>query len=357
MLDANKKVTRRKFIGSSIRNVSLVGLGGVIGLAASRQLTTSVPETIPSVQKNTPVDTYDANYDLSKFTHIDPALVQYEEMSHIKMRSESLRAIATGPGDHIYVAGDRKIQVFDRNTEPLWEMALDSPARCLVVTGDGTMYMGCKSQVQVYHANGTQSACWDDLGSRAVLTSIAFSENDVFVADAGNRVVLRYDASSKLIRRIGERDDARNIPGFSVPSAYFDVVVAPDGLLRVANPGRHRVEAYTFDGDLEFAWGDTSMYIDGFCGCCNPVNFAMLPDGRFVTCEKGLPRVKVLDATGTLESVVAGTTAFPENSQGCSLGRLSNCQTGGLDVAVDSQGRVLVMDPLAGSVRIFSELA
>ncbi|MBM3243119.1 hypothetical protein FJZ31_43220, partial [Candidatus Poribacteria bacterium] len=50
--------------------------------------------------------------------------------------------------------------------------------------------------------------------------------------------------------------------------------------------------------------GYLSMDIDGFCGCCNPVNFAMLPDGRFVTCEKGLPRVKIYDADGTFSGVV-----------------------------------------------------
>jgi hypothetical protein len=57
-----------------------------------------------------------------------------------------------------------------------------------------------------------------------------------------------------------------------VPSACLDVEIAPDGLLRVNNPGRHRVETYTFDGDLELFWGRPSAAIDGFCGCCNPVN-------------------------------------------------------------------------------------
>ena len=99
------------------------------------------------------------------------------------------------------------------------------------------------------------------------------------------------------------------------------------------------------------------MDIEGFCGCCNPVNFAMLPDGRFVTCEKGLPRAKVYDADGAFASVVAGPEAFLENGRTCTLDDLSNCQTGGLNVAVDSQGHVLVMDPIERVVRIFAEIS
>ena len=98
------------------------------------------------------------------------------------------------------------------------------------------------------------------------------------------------------------------------------------------------------------------MAIDGFCGCCNPANFDMLPDGRFVTCEKGLPRIKVYSPEGDFESVVAGPEAFSKNAKSCSLNGLSNCRTGGMDVAVDSKGRVIVMDPVERVVRIFERV-
>ncbi|MHC4639708.1 MAG: NHL repeat-containing protein, partial [Planctomycetota bacterium] len=127
------------------------------------------------------------------------------------------------------------------------------------------------------------------------MTSIAVYENNVFAADAGNRIVMRYDTQGKLINTIGQKNTERNIPGFLIPSPYFDLAVGKDGLLRVVNPGLHRIEAYTFDGDLEFWWGRTSTLVEGFCGCCNPVNFAILDDRSFVTCEKGLVRVKIYD--------------------------------------------------------------
>ena len=75
-----------------------------------------------------------------------------------------------------------------------------------------------------------------------------------------------------------------------------------------------------------------------------------------MTCEKGLPRVKIYDANGNFSSVVAGPESFAGNAGSCSLAGISNCQKGGLDVTVDSQGRVLVMDPIERSIRIFTPI-
>jgi hypothetical protein len=86
------------------------------------------------------------------------------------------------------------------------------------------------------------------------------------------------------------------------------------------------------------------MGVEGFCGCCNPTHMAILPDGSFVTSEKGLPRVKIHAQSGELKAVVAAPDSFAEH-------------TVGLDLAVDSAGRILVLDPVARAVRIFSEKA
>ena len=157
--------------------------------------------------------------------------------------------------------------------------------------------------------------------------------------------------------RIGVKNAERNVPGLIVPSPYLHVAMAPDGLLRVNNPGRHRVETYTTAGDLEFSWGKPSAAIEGFCGCCNPVGLALLPDGRYVTCEKGLPRVKVYSAEGAFESVVAGAESFPENAAATFVKGAEDCRLGGLDAAVDSQQRVYVLDLVTAEVRVMKRKA
>jgi hypothetical protein len=197
-------------------------------------------------------------------------------------------------------------------------------------------------------------ATWESLGEDAVLTSIAVSRNDVFVADSGDRIVVHYDAAGKLLNYIGEKDVDRNIPGFHIPSPYFDVAVGSDGLLRVANTGRMSIEAYTFGGDLEFSWGKASVKLEDFTPCCNPVNFAILGDDSFVTCEKGLTRVKIYDADGDFAGVVAGPEQLVEGGT-CRICYIpAQCQKGGFDVAVDAEGRVFVLDTVKNVVRIFS---
>jgi hypothetical protein len=174
----------------------------------------------------------------------------------------------------------------------------------------------------------------------------------VFAADSGNRVILRCDRSGKIVGRLGEKNKERNIPGFIVPSPYLDVEIAHDGLLRVNNPGRHRVEVYTTEGDFELAWGSASMGVIGFCGCCNPINLALLPDGHCVTCEKGLPRVKIYNERGEFESVVAGPESFPENAKACASKGLGDCTRGGLDAVADADGRIFILDFVTGDVRV-----
>jgi len=295
-------------------------------------------------------------YDLGKLRRVDPKLILYEEdgPAGIATGFAEARAIAVGPGDAVYVAGDTSVRVFDARGAVACDVGLPGPPRCLTVDADGTIYAGLKDHVEVLDANGTGRTAWPAAGENAVLTSIAVAGTDVFVADAGSRVVLRYDKAGKLLGRIGRKDPNRNIPGFVVPSPYFDLAMAPDGLLRVTNPGRHRIEAYTLDGDLELAWGTPSATnIEGFAGCCNPVNFAIGPGGEFITCEKGLTRVKVYDAEGVFRGVVASPAQFARHDRILSARAPSPGESTALDVAIDSRSRVLVLDPCTGEVRVF----
>ena len=296
-------------------------------------------------------------YDVKELAKIDPNLILYEEAAEaISTGFTDSRAITVDSQGSIYTAGDKAIRVFAEGGNLVGEFKLADVPRCLAVSRDGKIYVGMKDHVEVYDGRGKRLATWESLGDDAVLTSIAVSKNDVFVADAGNRVVLRYDTTGKLINRIGKKDEDRNIPGFVVPSPYFDLAVGRDGLLRVTNPGRHRIEAYTFDGDLEFWWGEFSAGVEGFCGCCNPVNFAILEDESFVTCEKGLIRVKICDLDGAFVCVVAGPEQLVEGGTALIDEWASEGKLSGFDVAVDGHGRIFVLDTFKNVVRIFSKM-
>jgi len=278
---------------------------------------------------------------------IAPALIRYQQEIAFPVGLKEARALAVGSDDRIYVGGDKRIRVFNRDGTPAREIVLDGPPQCLAIAaGDAAeparLVVGMEQHVELYRADGQRTEVWKSLGAEASLTAVAATEQDVFAADAGNHVVWHYDASGKLLRAIGRPDKARNYPGFLPTRRYFDMALGGDGLLHVVNPRALRVEAYTFAGDLEFTWGQGSPKLDGFFGCCNPAYLAALGDGRFVTMEKGARRVKIYSPQGKLKCVVAGPDQL-----GAEPGA----------VAADRHGRILVLDPAAAMVRIFSPFA
>lgn len=297
------------------------------------------------------------SYNLERYRKVDPKWLHYEKVGGFLSPRPDPRRMAIDRQDRIYLAAGRGVVVLDGQGIPTAEIQVDAPVRCLAVAADGVRYLGFKDHIEVFDAKGQRTGRWDPVAGRPFLTGLAVGENDVFAADAGNRVILRYDRSGKLIGRIGERNRDREIPGLVVPSACLDVEIARDGLLRVNNPGRHRVEIYTFGGDLELFWGRPSAAIDGFCGCCNPVNLELLPDGRCVTFEKGLPRVKVYDAHGQLESVVAGPDRFTDPGNVSPALDSEGAPAGVLDGAIDSRGRIYTLDIASGRVDILQRKA
>jgi len=284
-------------------------------------------------------------YDLTELRKVDPALIHYTETSAIATGLAEPRGIAVGLDDRLYVAGDKAIRSFDASGKWLAEVKTAGEPQCVAVGPGDVLYAGAKKRVETYDPKSGATAAWPDLAAKSVLTGITVFEDHIFVADAGQRIILYYDTTGRLIGRIDGRSatgPARDVDdtGFIVPSPYFDVAAAGKDVLWVANPGRRRVECYAFDGTRRASWGRASPAISGFCGCCNPAHIALLPGGGLVTSEKGLPRVKTYTTAGELVSVVAPPAAFDE-------------QAVGLDVAADSKGRILVLDPLQKKVRVF----
>lgn len=276
------------------------------------------------------------------YRKVDPELVTYRQEREIDTGLRDPRGIALSSDATLYVAGDQAIRVFGRDGALQQEIALSDTPHCVAADDASTIFVGYRGHVRAHDASGAVTAEWAVDGEHPYVTCVTLSGDDVWVANAGDRVVLRYSRSGQLMGRLGERDDSRGVPGLVIPSWHLDVAVGPDKLLLVNNPGRLALETYTADGDMRGTFEKASMEIDGFCGCCNPTDIAVLPDGRVVTAEKGMPRIKILNRDGTLSCVVA----TPDD-----LSRTAS----GLDLAVGADGRVLVLDPPARLVRVFAE--
>jgi hypothetical protein len=251
-----------------------------------------------------------------------------------------LRALAVGPEDRIYAAGDKAVVVMGSDGKQMSKIDLGSVPNAVGVAGDGTVYVGLMDHIEVFDAKGAKKATWEKMSPTTWITSVAVAADGVYAADFGNKTVVHLDKEGKLIGRLGGTGPAPGTGKYEVPSPYFDVALDPQGKPWVAHVGKNRIESYKDDGSVDVTVGKQGNTLQGFSGCCNPSHISIRKDGSFVTSEKGLVRVKIHKADGELVGVVAPAKDFEKNIHG-------------LDLAVDSKDRILVLDPATKSVRVY----
>lgn len=294
------------------------------------------------------------SYDLEPYAKIDPALILYRPAGEpLETGLKESRAVAIDGNGTIYAAGDQKLLTIRDSAKK--EIDLPQEPTCIHIDKDGTVIVGLTDHIAFMNVEGTISREWNAPAKNALLTSIAADAENIYAADAVNKVVWRFNREGVMINRIGAKETKRDIPGIVVPSPYFDIAMYSDGLLRVVNPGRHWIEAYTPQGDREWYWGKPSVKVEGFSGCCNPVSLAVLPDGGFVTCEKGLVRVKIYDADGNFVGVVAGPEELGQTGTIRVCQSPEQCGQQSFDAAVDAAGRIYVLDTQRGTIRVFKK--
>jgi hypothetical protein len=342
-------INRRRFFSGGAIGFGLLSVGGLAGWLSGRRNSGA-----PEIKTNRALLDQRFTYDVSRFAQTDPSLLRYRESTAIPSGFADPSCLAVGADDLIFLGGDQAVKALNHDGELQFTVPLVERPQAMMPMADGRLLIALLNRLEVYDHSGRQLLKGESLGDRVFLTSVAAGGGHIFAADAGNREVIRCDADGRVLARFGRAGAKDGTPGFVVPSPYFDLNFGADGLLWVANTGRHRLEAYTPEGQFELSWGSTSMAVEGFCGCCNPVHFTRLADGRFVTSEKGLNRIKLHDAKGKFTGVVAGPETLVKDlelaRQAC-----ANCQIGfGFDVACDSKDRVLALDPATKTIRVFT---
>lgn len=287
--------------------------------------------------------------DLSVFTQMEEEVeTQFAETGRIEVGDlANAHAMAAGADGTIYVGAENTVAVYDAAGKRLRTHEISGTPVSMAVAPDGVVYLGMyrtddtSARVVALRPDGSLEA-WEELGPRALLTSIAANDANVYVAvHDSSRVVLRYSRSGELLGEIGRKDEDRGVPGLVAPSPYLDLGFDDEGNLWVVNPGRLGLERYRENGDIVTSWYKPGMRLDEFSGCCNPSHIAFTKDGMLLTAEKGLVRLKLYDVTsGEYKELVAGTDAFPKEQSV-------------YDLAVDAKNRVLVLDPRHNAVRIF----
>lgn len=280
-------------------------------------------------------------YDIKQFEDVDKVDTRFKEGTPIVPAIERPRAMEVDEAGNLYIAGKGGIVIQDPTGKETGRIALDGNPTCLEFAPDGRLLAGLDTRVAVLAPDHTVEKTWNEFPERTQITAIAANGEEVYLADAANRRVLRMDYNGTLLNEIGRKDEERDVPGLEVPSSYFDLAFDDEGSLWVVNPGKLGLERYRPNGDIVTSWYRPSLDLDGFSGCCNPTHIAFNSSGRLVTCEKGLVRVKIYEVTaGDFEELVVGSSSF-KKPQFVS------------DMVVDSRDRVLVLDSKQSTVRVF----
>ena len=291
--------------------------------------------TRPDKQPGNP---YELN--LNEFREVDPKLILFTETKNFRISPDSLNGLSYHKGI-LYLTGDKKLQMIDKSGRLTNEISLTGTPSCVHATA-GKIFVGLGNRISVYSPEGTLIAEWPPISDSTYLTSLASKGDHLFIADAGKRVVYHYRVSGEKIGEINGKTDNDALHGFVIPSPNFDLAFDPDGELWIVNPGNHSLENYSPDGSLRGFWKNSAATIDGFYGCCNPAHIAFLPNGNFVTCEKGMIRIKIYKPSGDFLGVVAPPSKFTEGGHPC-------------DLAVDEAGVVYALDKDKKAIRIFEE--
>jgi hypothetical protein len=214
-----------------------------------------------------------------------------------------LNAVTILENDRIFLGGEPFITCYDPDFNLLWEYKTEMPVTALANSGD-IVYAAVQAIILLLDKNGEKIGEWGPFESNAMITSLAANDTYIAFADAANKAVYVLDKEGVVKSILGRSGEP-----YIIPSYYFDVAFGNDNILYTANTGMRRIERRNIDGTLIDYFGEAGTDPDAFCGCCNPSHFALLRGG-FVTAEKGINRIKILDEKGKFVEFVSSVNNF-----------------------------------------------
>lgn len=281
-------------------------------------------------------------FDLREFEHVDPSLIKYKESKRIKLNHEDPKAIDYHLGK-LALGFNDQLQLIDTSGREIFKKSIKNPSTAIYISNEDLIYLACKTYLEVYDMKGALVNTWPVIDTGAFITSVTMKDSKIMVANASEPEIIRYSNDGKIeLRFDGTRQELSDF-GFIIPSPYFDVNVDPYGELWIANTGLQNIQNYTQDGKLRAFWGNNGYELEDFTGCCNPAHFTILTDGSFVTCEKGLVRIKVHKPSGELDAFVAAPKSFAKKSEP-------------LDLTSDEYDNIYALDITQRIIRKFERL-
>ena len=255
-------------------------------------------------------------------------------------------AICGGDKDHVYALSGKTVTMYDSKGASVktWTLPETIKATAIAVDANGVMFVGGQTAegmaVVKLKTDDTAAveATWKVPGG---MTNLKAGKDGVFVSDYAARCIRMLDAKTgKLVRTIGQDKSGKPNGMFATCCGILDFAIDKNNRLVVGNLGQHRVTICSSTGAVASAWGASGEKPADFCGCCNPVSVAVTADGKVITAEKTIPRVKVYGAGGRPLLAMSAAGQFPPSC-------------GKLPVVTDAEGTIYALDFSTGKIKVF----
>jgi uncharacterized protein (TIGR03663 family) len=225
--------------------------------------------------------------------------------------------------------------------------------RGIAVAPDGSVYVADSRnhRIQQFTSDGTQINSWGVPGDCGVVVpdpgtfcepwDVAVApDGSVYVADTWAHRIQHFTADGAFLNEWGGYGEFA--PGDPAGQGSFygprSVAVGPDGLVYVADTGNKRIQVFDADGAFVREFGGAGS---GLGQLNEPVGLAFTPDGQLVVADSWNFRVQILETDGTpVQSWAIEGWDNPQVEEKPYL-------------TVDDEGRVYVTDPGHYRVLVF----
>ncbi|MBN1107513.1 MAG: PQQ-binding-like beta-propeller repeat protein [Bacteroidales bacterium] len=233
--------------------------------------------------------------------------IEYPDMwnvtKEITVTDGSLKAVTVSDIGEVFAGGNAFVSCYDTAMTKKWSVRTPSSVTALAIDGD-TLYAASAETIFLIGTDGKIITEWGPYEANSFITSVSVYGDHVAFADAGIKRIFILEKDGQVSAMIGHADAS-----LIIPSPYFDVALGAGNLLYLANTGNRRIETWTTGGKYLDAFGEAGTAPDAFCGCCNPAHFIIVPQG-FITAEKGINRIKILDKSGSFVEYVSARNDF-----------------------------------------------
>ena len=223
---------------------------------------------------------------------------------------------------------------------------LSTPA-AVVIGSDGFLYVADKTAQQIKKISPTGIvsilAGTGDKGFQDGPGNTAMFDDPSALAIDGNNNLYVSDRNNKRIRKIEPNGNVSTLAGDGTTAAFNNpqgITVGADGNVYVADYGNHRIRRITPAGVVTTIAGTgTAGSTDGMGTAAsfnNPAAIEITTDGTIYVAESTARRIRKIDNTGKVTTLVNGLTNDPFTNPS--------------DIASDAAGNIYVVDQLRHTV-------